>query len=173
MAYQLFSSLKTTELRIRRHGLLQSYYELTDEKSTFGKLKFGGLFLRQASVETAQGTWIFKRKSFFSKIITITDNKGLPVAQLAKKWFSKSVLLTMADGTRNLFSHPSFWKRKYTFTNDRGKVMEFQSRFADRNPVKIILPKNFQPNNQTLLMAFTGAYLLLVMRREKAAAAAH
>lgn len=77
----------------------------------------------------------------------------------------------MPDGTRNQFSHPSFWKRSYNFSNDQGKIMEFQSRIANRNPVKIMLAKNFQPANQTLLMAFVRAYLLLVMRRKKSAAA--
>jgi hypothetical protein len=173
MAYQFFDGVKTAELQIRRHGLIKPYYELSDGKSTFGKLKFGGFFLRESTVETANGTWIFKRKNFFSKIIEITDSKGVPVAQLAKKWFSQNVLLTMADGSRNQFSHPSFWKRTYTFTNDQGKIMEFKSRFADRTPVKITLTKNFKPTNQTLLMAFAGTYLILVLRREKAAAAAH
>lgn len=172
MAYQDFLSIKTAELQVRRHGLFQPYYELSDGKSTFGKLKFGGLFLRQATVETALGTWIFKRK-FFSNLIIITGDKGLPVAKLAKKWFSQSVLLTMNDGTRSQFSHPSFWKRKYTFTNDQGRSMEFQSRFFERNPIKISLGKNFQPSDQSLLMAFTGAYLILAIRRRQKAAAAH
>ena len=155
---------------IRRHGLFRPHYELSDEKSTFGKLKFGGLFLREATVETAEKTWIISRK-FLSKTIKITDNTGLPVATLVKKWFSQTVLLTFNDGTRNEFSHPSFWKRSYTFTNDQGKIMDFKSRLADRNPVKIIPANNFQPSDETLLMAFVGAYLILVMRRQKAAAA--
>lgn len=79
----------------------------------------------------------------------------------------------MADATCYQFSHPFFWKRNYTFTGNPGKIMEFRGRFADRDPIKILLTKNFQPTNQTLLMAFAGAYLILVMRREKAAAAAH
>lgn len=170
MAYQIFSPVKAAELRVSRHGLIQTYFELSDGRSTYGKLKFGG-FLKQATVETAQGTWIFKHKNIFSKIITITDNKGLPVAELAKKWFSQNVLLTLTDGTRNQFSHPSFWKRRYTFSNNQGKMMEFESRIADKNPIRIRLSKNIQPSNQTLLLAFAGAYLLLVMRREKAAEA--
>lgn len=155
---------------VRRHGLFRPHYELSDGKSTFGKLKFGGLFLREAKVETAEKTWIISRK-LFSKTIKITDDTGLPVAQLTKKWFSQSVLLTFNDGSRSQFSHPSFWKRSYTFTNNEGKVMDFKSRLADRNPIRIVPASNFQPSNQTLLMAFVGAYLILVMRQKRAAAA--
>jgi hypothetical protein len=170
MAYQIFLPVKTASLMIRRHGLFRPHYELSDGKSTFGKLQFGGLFLREATIETAEKTWIISRK-FFSKTIKITGDNGLPVATLAKKWFSETVLLTFNDGSRSQFSHRSFWKRSYTFTNNQGKIMDFKSRWADRNPVKIIPASNFQPSDQTLLMAFVGAYLILVMRRQKAAAA--
>lgn len=169
--YSQISSLQTTDLSIIRNGWLSKGFELTDGKSVYGKLTYYGFFRRKAQVETAEDSWKFKFKSFFSRTILITETGGLQIAELHSSWFSRSALLQLTNGSVFKFSRPTFWKRQYVWTNyQQQELLNFKSKYFSKTLLKISVAKNSMPD-PLLLLSFLGTHIILLKRREKAAAA--
>jgi hypothetical protein len=165
--YSILDTKKLSELYVIRQGWFSHEYELTDNVYSYGKITYYRLSGRRATVTTVTGTWVFQRESLFSRTISITDQNGVIIGSAHREIFSRKTILKLESGFQAGFYRPSIWAREYIWESDGyGKMMHMRSNlFSLRGTIYI--DQSLVPVALTPLLAFFGAYLVIISRRRR------
>ncbi|HEY2582841.1 MAG TPA: hypothetical protein VGI43_13595 [Mucilaginibacter sp.] len=166
--YDILNLKITNELYLLRQGWFSPKYELTDKVNNYGKITIRRTMMYKTAAITAINTWIFQRKSFFSRSIFINDENGIAIGTATTEWFNRKTKLTLESGFCAEFYRPSFFSREYIWESDGyGKVMHIKS-----NPFRltntIYIDRSSTPASLIPLLIFLGFYLVFLKRRRKA-----
>jgi hypothetical protein len=150
-----------------RQGWFSPKYELTDKVNNYGKITIRRSMMYKTAALTAISTWIFQRKSFFSRSISINDQNGIAIGTATTEWFSRKTKLTLESGFSAEFYRPLFFSREYVWESEGyGKVMHIKS-----NPFRltstIYIDQSSTPASLIPLLIFLGFYLIFLKRRRK------
>ena len=172
--YSNFDQLRTNELSVLRHGFFKSYFELTDGQFYYAKLSQLSIWKPIMLIETAQGSWVIKRKHLFSRTIFIQQPEDVIAGTVTPELLSRKINLTMNDGFEAKFLAKAFFTRTYTWVSDQyGDILEIKpSLWSWKNAFKVTINLNLLKDIPALpLLPLLGVNLILLKQSQAAAGA--
>jgi len=162
------------ELTWVQPAALKLDFELRDGDEVVATLRFRSTFGSFATVETADGTWTFKRMGFFVTRVTICPaGSDDAIATFRNNTWSAGGTLELSGG-RELHANSNFWGSRYEF---KFGEEEFQVRFTRiRGALHLSSTLEISADAATLpelpWLVALGWYLVVMMSSDAAAGAA-
>jgi hypothetical protein len=164
--YDLLNLKTTNELYLERQGWFSTKYELTDKANDYGKITIRQNMMYKTAAITAINTWIFQRRTYFSRSISVSDENGLTIGTATRKWFTHKAKLTLESGLSAEFYKPIFFSREYIWeSEDYGTVMHIKSNPFSLTNKTINITESSTPAALIPLLIFLGSYLVFLRRR--------
>ena len=115
--------------------------------------------------EAADGRWSFKRRSFWSRDIIVTDLSSQAEIAIIRRGRNKS--LTFSDGRLFTFPKTSFWHNDWIWLNNEGTtLMHF------KHGKHLVVEPSAPPLPELSLLVIAGWYLLVLTKEEEDASTA-
>lgn len=149
--------------------LFDSDYSLIDGDDVFARMSFRTLWGSLATVETADGTWTFKRVGFWRTRATVRkDGSDVDVAVFEHDTWSGGGTLTLADG-RTIQITTNFWKSRIECLWEGGPALfRYQTEGFLRLGASLeLLPAGTGLPELPWLLAF-GWYLVVMTQHDSA-----
>ena len=148
-------------------------YELRAEGEVFGTLRWPRWFSARAEPESADGRWDFASKGFWNRrTVACAPASEVELAVFVHQWVGCGNL-QLADGRRFRWASQGFWRPKWFFEDEAGRVPVRLSRISflgNRTRVEIDLATCSHP--EISLLVLLGGYLMDMKTRDGAAAGA-
>ncbi|HEX8023039.1 hypothetical protein [Mucilaginibacter sp.] len=171
--FRSFDQLRVTELSVLRHGFWRPWYELTDGQFSYGKLTYIGALKRNCTLETANGNWVVKRKSWLGRKFIIEQPDGMEIGLITPQVWCRKVNLAMNDGLTTTFYNKKILSHNYTWVSEQlGDILNVQTKFWSwKQPFIVkIDPDMVKKVPELPLLALLGINLVLLKQAEAAAA---
>jgi hypothetical protein len=172
--YRSFDQLRTNELVITRNGFFKPSFELSDGQFTYAKLSYASLWKTTVILESAQKTWIIKRKGIFSRSLLIKDTNEMEIGTVMPEILSRKVKLSMNDGFEAIYLNKKLFTRTFSLTSDQyGDILDIKTNlwgFKKPFTVSVDLDKLKKIPDMPLL-ALLGVNLILIKQAQAAASA--
>jgi hypothetical protein len=94
-------------------------YELKQNGAVVGRLTRPSMWSQKFVVETADGSWTFRRSGFWNNRGEILDGSGQVIASFNPQYGSSA--LTFADGQVFRFSRKGWWRPVWTAATENGQ----------------------------------------------------
>lgn len=172
--YRSFDQLRTNELLVIRHGFWRPWFELSDGQFCYGKLSYNSLWKTASVLESAQKTWIIKRKGIFSRALLINDTDGMLAGTITPEIWSRKTMLNLADGFEAVYLNKKIFTRTFSLINTQyGDLLNIKTEsWKLKTPFKVFIEPAIIKNIPNLpLLALLGVNLVL-QSQERAAASA-
>jgi hypothetical protein len=172
--YRSFDQLRTNELSVIRHGFWRPWFELTDGQFCYGKLSYNSLWKTASVLESAQKTWIVKRKGIFSRALLINDVDGMLIGTITPEIWSRKTMLNLDNGFEAVYLNKKIFTRTLSLINTQyGDLLNIKTEsWKLKTPFKIFMEPAVIKNIPNLpLLALLGVNLVL-QSQERAAASA-
>jgi hypothetical protein len=166
--------LRTNELQITKHGFWQPWFELTDGQFIYGKLSQSGFWKPTIILETAQKTWLIKRKGAFNRSLTIDDANGAEIGIIVPELFSNKIKLTLSNGFEATYLKKKTFSRTFSLISDQyGDIMDIKTAlWTIKKPFNISITPGLAKSVPDIpLMALLGIKLIMI-RQARANASA-
>ncbi|WDF75302.1 hypothetical protein ACFGVS_02340 [Mucilaginibacter sp. AW1-7] len=172
--FRSFDQLRTNQLIIIRNGFFRPSFELSDGQFSYGKLSYGNIWKTTMILESAQKTWIIKRKAIFSRTLLIKDVNEIELGAITPEILSRKVKLSMNNGFEAVYAYKKIFTRTFSLTNDQyGDILSVKTAvwgFKKPFEVSIDLDKLKSIPDMPLLVLL-GVNLILIKQAQAAAAA--
>jgi hypothetical protein len=154
--------------------MMKMSYELLDGDEVLATVEFRSAFGSLATATSADGVWTFKRTGFFRPLVTVRkEGSEKDVATFRDSTWKQGGTLELSDGRRYLAS-TNFWSTKYDISSESGEPLISFERigglFHMSTEVRIHAEAAHKPELPWMVML--GWYLIVLMHRDHAAAAA-
>ena len=166
--------MQNSELSVMRHGFFRPWFELSDGQFSYGKLSSISIWRNTVAIETAQDSWIIKRKSLMSRIFFIQQPEGANVGTVTPEILSRKTVLNMDNGFTAALNSKAFFSRTYIWANDQYDEMVAikPSAWSYKTPFTVTIDLNLEKNIPYLpLLALLGVSLILLKQAAQAATA--
>lgn len=117
--FRSFDQLRTNELSVTRNGFFRPSFELTDGQFSYGKLSYGNLWKTTMILESAQKTWVIKRKAIFNRSFLIRDRDEMEIGIVTPELFSRSVKLSLNNGFEASFQYKKLLTRTFSLVSEQ------------------------------------------------------
>jgi hypothetical protein len=171
--FRSFDQLRVTELPVLRHGFWRPWYELTDGQFSYGKLTYIGALKRNCTLETANGSWTVKRKSWLGRKFIIEQPDGMEIGLITPQVWCRKINLTLNNGLTATFYNKKILSHNYTWVSEQlGDILNVQTKFWSwKKPFIVkIDPDLIKKTPELPLLALLGINLVLLKQAEAAAA---
>jgi hypothetical protein len=172
--YRSFDQLRTNALIIVRNGFFRPVFELTDGQFVYGKLSYPSMWKTRTILETAQKTWIIKRKGIFKRSLLIVDTNEMEIGTVTPEILSRRVNLSLNNGFTATYLNKKIFTRTFSLTSDQyGDILDIKTvlwGFKKPFEVSVDLDKLKSIPDMPLL-ALLGVNLILIKQAQAAAAA--
>jgi hypothetical protein len=171
--FRSFDQLRVTELPVLRHGFWRPWYELTDGQFNYGRLTYIGALKRNCTLETANGSWTVKRKSWLGRKFIIEQPDGMEIGLITPQIWCRKVNLTLNNGLTANFYNKKILSHNYTWVSEQlGDILNVQTKFWSwKKPFIVkIDPDMIKKVPELPLLALLGINLVLLKQAEAAAA---
>lgn len=158
------------ELEWRQPRALEMAYELHDRDELAATLRFRSACGTLATVESAEGSWTFKRIGFWKTKVTVRPSGSeREIAVFRNRTWSQGGTLELADG-RHYPADTDLWASRYEFTTESGlPLVRFHNRGLLSPSARVeILPAAAALAELPWLVAL-GWYLVVMMQSDTAA----
>ncbi|WP_184549400.1 hypothetical protein [Mucilaginibacter sp. FT3.2] len=172
--YRSFDLLRTNQLSIVRNGFFKPSFELTDGQFVYGKLSYASVLKTRTTLETAQKTWIVKRKGIFNRSLLIIDSNEMELGVVTPELLSRKVNLNMSDGFTATYLNKKMFTRTFSLTNDQyGDILDIKtSLWGFKKPFKVSVDLDkLKAIADMPLLVLLGVNLILLKQAQAAAAA--
>jgi hypothetical protein len=155
-------------------------YELRTEDDLLATLCFESAFGSLATVETADGSWTFKRVGFFKPRVTVRESGAeVDLVVYTPRWTGSEGTLEFAGGRTFQWRSTNFWATRYEIGDASGnRLIEYKSgseRFKLADLFKTQALVTIDPLARGLvelpLLVSLGWYLIILLQEDSAAAA--
>ncbi|MDN3580934.1 hypothetical protein [Mucilaginibacter flavus] len=171
--YRSFDQLRNNQLAITRTGFFRPYFELSGGQFTYGKLSYASLWKTKMILESAQNTWIIKRKGAFSRSLLVTDSNEMELGIVTPELLSRKVNLMMNNGFEAVYLAKKLFTRTFSLTSEQyGDILDIKTElWGMKKPftITVDLDKLKQIPDMPLL-ALLGVNLILMKQAQAAAA---
>lgn len=171
--FRSFDQLRAPELPVLRHGFWRPWYELTDGQFSYGRLTYIGALKRNCILETANGSWTVKRKSWIGRKLIIEQPEGIEIGLITPEILSRKITLELNNGLIATFYNKKILSRTYTWLNDQlGDILNVETKLWSRKQPFIVKidPDLIKKVPELPLLALLGINLVLLKQAEAAAA---
>jgi hypothetical protein len=172
--FRSFDQLRTNQLIIIRNGFFRPSFELSDGQFSYGKLSYGNIWKTTMILESAQKTWIIKRKAIFSRTLLIKDVNEIELGAITPEILSRKVKLSMNNGFEAVYAYKKLFTRTFSLTSDQyGDILSVKTAmwgFKKPFEVSVDLDKLKTIPDMPLLVLL-GVNLILIKQAQAAAAA--
>jgi len=139
-----------------------------------GRLTFRNSWGTQATAESGDGAWTFKRVGFFRPVVTVRRaGSEEDIAAFHNNTWSRGGSLRFADGGPTFHATTNFWHGQYEITTDgeRSLVkMHYGGFFRLHADVEIVPEARVMP--QLPILVLLSWYLAVMLHRDSTAAGA-
>jgi len=170
-SYSNFNQLRTTELTALRSGFWQPDYILTDGQFEYGKLTRPSFGYKEGEIETAAGTFMLKKASFWGFSLNILLNDEI-IGTLKRNIWDNRTDLNLNSGLSAWFVRTpgeGIFTRKTSWMSAEGELVTIKSTFKYSKPFAVTLANPDKQTENLLLLALIGIHLRL-MKNARAAA---
>jgi hypothetical protein len=172
--FRSFDQLRVAELPVLRHGFWRPWYELTDGQFSYGKLTYIGALKCNCILETADGSWMIKRKNWLGrKFIIEQPQSGIEIGLITPETWCRKISLDMNNGLTAKFYNKKIISHNYTWVSEQlGDILNVQTKFWSRKrPFIVKIEQDMVKKIPELsLLALLGVNLVLLKQAEAAAA---
>jgi hypothetical protein len=160
--------LKWTQPRALTRG-----FELRDGDAVAATLVFRSLISSFATVETADGSWTFKRVGFFRPHVTIcVAGSESEIATFKNDTWTAGGSLILPDG-RSYRANSNFWQSKFEFTNETEEpLVRFQKLGVVHLSAMVEITRAGVKLRELPWLVALGMYLIVKMQDDAGCAAA-
>ncbi len=169
----MFVSYANRPLSWTQPHLFQQDYQLADGESPLATLDFRNSFGSLATARHAKGCWTMKRLGFLRTRVEIRQcDSEAAVGTFHNSTWSGGGTLVLPDG-RELPANSNFWHSRFQFTDstDRALVRYTMGGVLRLNGEMEITPEGASMPEMAWI-PMLGWYLVIMMRRDSAAASA-
>jgi hypothetical protein len=166
---------------VARHSLkwaqpkaMKMFYQLLDGEEEVATLEFRSMFGTLATGQSADGTWTFKRTGVFHPVVTVRrEGSDKDIAEFKNNTWKSGGTLTMPDG-RTYLASTNFWATNFDISTESGEALISFKRIAGllHLSMEMIVHGSAAHKPELPWMAMLGLYLIVMMQRDHAAAAA-
>jgi hypothetical protein len=172
--FRSFDQLRTNQLIIIKNGFFRPSFELSDGQFSYGKLSHSSMWKTTTILESAQKTWIIKRKAIFSRTLLIKDVNEIELGAVTPEILSRKVKLSMNNGFEAMYAYKKLFTRTFSLTSDQhGDILSVKAAvwgFKRPFEVSVDLDKLKAIPDMPLLVLL-GVNLILIKQAQAAAAA--
>lgn len=170
--FRSFDQLRVPELPVLRHGFWRPWYELTDGQVSYGKLTYTSAFKHTSILESTNGSWIVKRKSWTGRKLIIEQLDGVEIGVITPEFWSRKTKLELNSGLSAIFYNKKILSHTYTWVSDtQGDILNVETKVWSRKQpfiVKIDLDM-IKKVPELPLLALLGINLILLKQAQAAA----
>jgi hypothetical protein len=154
--------------------IFKSDYELRFGDELIATLCFQKIFSSTAIAESGDGCWTFERVGFFKKKTVIHPRSSSAILGIfTKNTWKKGGYLELSDG-RKFIVIASLWKNTIEFKTDIGEsLIHMKSHGVFRLSATVQMYRKCLHIPELPWMVMLGLYLIIMMKRDAAAHAAH
>jgi hypothetical protein len=148
-------------------------FELQTAQGTLATLNFKGWLNTLAEGESGDGTWLFNRPGFWQNRVTIQDAKtGSEVAVFRRNLWKGGGTLEVGYG-RTIAVTTNFWQTRLVFQSESGiPILVYDIKGVFRTSASLTIEPHAAQVPELAWLVMLGWYLVVMMRRDSAAAAA-
>ena len=157
-----------------RHGLFRPWFELTDGQFCYGKLSYRNFWKTTVVLETANKTWVIKRKGIFSRSLLIEGSDGFSLGTITPELWSRKINLSMNNGFEAVYLNKKFFTRVFNLTSSQyGDILSIKIEiWAFKTPFKVSVDLDkLKSIPDKPLLTLTGINLILMKQAQAASAA--
>lgn len=161
-------------LEWRQAGTWSRSYELFSGGTRIGSLSFKKAFGTLAEGEVDNAKYSFKRVGFLRPEVTIRKSPFEEDIGRIRLSFGADATLEFTDGKRYNFHRTSFWKGKWSFSDEQGDLlMTMQMDLAlFRRGSEVMVEAKGREDGHFPVLVLLGWYIMVLMAEENSAAAA-
>lgn len=109
-----------TQFEWRQPAAFRRFYQLLDNETEVGFLRFEETFGTRATAEYGGSRWIFQRTGFWPKKVIVCDSVSpMAIATFTQRWNGGGEMV-FASGSRFTLKGVSFWGGEWEFQTDSG-----------------------------------------------------
>ncbi len=167
------SELAGRQLTWVQPSALKMHYELRAGDDLIGTLRFRSSFGSFATGESGDGCWTFKRVGFWQTRATVRAcGIDADIAVFKNNTWSGGGTLELHDG-RQLLATSNFWQTQIEFQNTAGEALvRFKRGGIIHLSAAVEIQHAVSGMPELPWMVMLGCYLIVMMERDGAAAAA-
>lgn len=172
--YRDISMLKTTELYIARKGWFKPVFTLTDGQFDYGKLSHTGFWKPVSILETANNTWLIKRKGALKRSLIINDINDIEIGTIVPELFTRKIKLSLSNGFEATYLNKKIFKRTFSLINDQyGDILDIKTAlWSVKKPFNISINPDLIKNMPDIpLFALLGVKLIMIKQAQAQASA--
>ncbi len=131
-----------------------------------GEMKYVNAFVQaQAEIESINGNWIIRKKSFWSREIQVIEkNSQIILSSFFYNQWKREMKCTL-DYNNFIFRSKGLWQRKYTWENDKGEMLlEYIPQQGLKFNSTATVAGGAEKLKQFSLLVFIGLYQLNAIR---------
>jgi hypothetical protein len=161
------------ELRWVQPQAFKMNYELQTPQGTAAILTFKGWFNTLAVGESGEGNWLFNRPGFWQDRVTIQDERtGGNVAVFRRNIWKGGGILEVGFG-RIIKVTTNFWQTRLVFQTESDiPILAYDIKGVFRTSATLTIEPHATQVPELAWLVMLGWYLVVMMRRDSAAAAA-
>ncbi|MEI7802236.1 MAG: hypothetical protein WCI97_06310, partial [Bacteroidota bacterium] len=143
----------------------------TIEGKQLGIMKYTNAFTKaQANIESTDGNWIIRKKSFWIREIQMNDKSSEIILCTAKYNGWKREMKCTIDYNNFIFRSKGFWRSKFIWENESGEILvEYKSKQAIKFNSTVTVSDAAVKLKQLSLLTFIGLYQINAIRAGKGA----
>jgi hypothetical protein len=166
------AELTGSELRWVQPSMLKMEYELKVQDEVAATLKFRSSFSSFAVGESGEGSWTFKRVGFWQRSVQVRElASDADLATFTRNIWKEGGSLELNSGSRYLAT-ANFWQNQFDlWTAGRKPLIHYRIGGVWRPSAATLIETGAASLPELPWLTLLGWYLVLMMRRDAAAAA--
>ena len=155
-----------------RPELWKREYELRSQDEVVAALRFKSPFSSQASGESGEGSWIFKRIGFLQTTIAILEEgTNIELGRFKRNW--KGIRTLMLPYGRKYLASAHPWQSSYIFSTEAGEpLIHYKIGSAVLQSAATLIEPRAANIPELPWMVLLGWYVVVRLRQRAAAAGA-